>query len=374
MTHLLPPQMLRLFVARAPLEYVTPLREDKNWNAPPENRSASRIARGDVTPLTGVAAFLERARQQAADRGETTEDDANYTHALVTQTEMRREERAKRRTEMKRRMLEECKCNLSDGLDDPKKDTHAIGDPFKTLFLARLPYSTTEQDLRREFDRYGPIERIAIVHDQQGKSRGYAFILFERERDMRTAYSRAEGIRLEARRVLVDVERGRTVKDWKPKRLGGGLGGQSRRAKIKPVVDNCMLVLTDSVARAMPSMRGGRGRGGGGSFRGRGRGGGRDGGMGARGDRGFDRDRGFERDQGYHRDQGYNRDRPSSFATSSHGYGDRPRFVREGQRDAISSNSGPGLSYQDRDNTSTSHGYSRVASHYDDRSPKRARF
>lgn len=33
------------------------------------------------------------------------------------------------------------------------------------------------------------------------------------------------------RRLLIDVERGRTVKGWKPRRLGGGLGGRP-----KPVV------------------------------------------------------------------------------------------------------------------------------------------
>jgi len=31
---------------------------------------------------------------------------------------------------------------------------------------------------------------------------------------------------------LVDVERGRTVKDWKPRKLGGGLGS-SRKTKAK---------------------------------------------------------------------------------------------------------------------------------------------
>ena len=54
--------------------------------------------------------------------------------------------------------------------------------------MSRLAYTTTERELRREFDRYGPIERIAIVRDRDGKSRGYAFILFERERDMRSTY------------------------------------------------------------------------------------------------------------------------------------------------------------------------------------------
>lgn len=35
-----------------------------------------------------------------------------------------------------------------------------------------------------------------------------------------------DGIRIKDRRIKVDVERGRTVKGWKPRRLGGGLGGR----------------------------------------------------------------------------------------------------------------------------------------------------
>lgn len=42
------------------------------------------------------------------------------------------------------------------------------------------------------------------------------------------AYKRADGKKLDGRRVLVDVERGRTVKGWLPRRLGGGLGGTRR--------------------------------------------------------------------------------------------------------------------------------------------------
>lgn len=34
------------------------------------------------------------------------------------------------------------------------------GDAFKTLFVARLSYDTTEKDLEREFGRFGPIERV----------------------------------------------------------------------------------------------------------------------------------------------------------------------------------------------------------------------
>jgi len=38
------------------------------------------------------------------------------------------------------------------------------------------------------------------------------------------AYKSADGKKIDGRRVLVDVERGRTVKGWRPRRLGGGLG------------------------------------------------------------------------------------------------------------------------------------------------------
>ncbi|XP_025052097.1 U1 small nuclear ribonucleoprotein 70 kDa isoform X3 [Alligator sinensis] len=43
-----------------------------------------------------------------------------------------------------------------------------------------------------------------------------------------SAYKHADGKKIDGRRVLVDVERGRTVKGWRPRRLGGGLGGTRR--------------------------------------------------------------------------------------------------------------------------------------------------
>ena len=40
-------------------------------------------------------------------------------------------------------------------------DPNIRGDAFKTLFVARLSYDTTEKDLEREFGRFGPIERVS---------------------------------------------------------------------------------------------------------------------------------------------------------------------------------------------------------------------
>jgi hypothetical protein len=46
------------------------------------------------------------------------------------------------------------------------------------------------------------------------KPRGYAFIEYEHKKDMKEAYKQSDGRKIEGRRILVDVERGRTVENW----------------------------------------------------------------------------------------------------------------------------------------------------------------
>ncbi|CBQ69729.1 related to SNP1-U1 small nuclear ribonucleoprotein [Sporisorium reilianum SRZ2] len=229
MTHLLPPSLIRLFAPRPPLEYVAPLRYDPSPSSAPRSKDPSQPT--VRAPLTGVAATLERIKQDAADRGESTDDIAqltsssSYTLSRATLREIELEARRAAKAATKQRGLETYA---------PASNAAATPDAYKTLFLARLSYDVTEKDLHREFDMYGPIETIRLVRDRNGKSRGYAFIAYERERDMKAAYKDADGIKIHGRRVMVDVERGRTVKDWKPMRLGGGLGGTSRKPKKQP--------------------------------------------------------------------------------------------------------------------------------------------
>lgn len=110
------------------------------------------------------------------------------------------------------------RCSIDDVadirifLDKPQEDPNIRGDPFKTLIVARLSYDATEQDLEREFGRFGAIERVCFTHvpistksnkrhtqirvvvdthkDEKSKKkkkkhRGYAFVVYEREKDMR---------------------------------------------------------------------------------------------------------------------------------------------------------------------------------------------
>merc|ERR1711937_1132073 len=120
---------------------------------------------------------------------------------------------------------------------DPHKDSKATDDPFKTLFVARISYDTTEKKLKREFEVFGSIKKVRMVYDQKGKPRGYAFIEYEHERDLKNAYKQGDGKKIDGRRVMVDVERGRTVEGWLPRRLGGGRGpgrvGKPSKKKAK---------------------------------------------------------------------------------------------------------------------------------------------
>ncbi|KAL5715228.1 U1 small nuclear ribonucleoprotein [Ranunculus cassubicifolius] len=187
--------LLKLFEPRPPLEF----------KAPPEKRKCPSY--------TGMAQFVSNFAEPGdpeyappAKKGETSAQKRARIHKL------RLESGAKKAAEE----LEKY---------DPSSDPNISGDPYKTLFVARLNYETTESRIKREFETYGPIKKVRMVTDKvNNKPKGYAFIEYAHTRDMKAAYKQADGRKLDNRRVLVDVERGRTVPNWRPRRLGGGLG------------------------------------------------------------------------------------------------------------------------------------------------------
>ena len=96
------------------------------------------------------------------------------------------------RIERKRREKEEqetYKLEQKIALWDPQSNPEGTTDPFRTLFVSRINFYTSESKLKREFETYGPIKQIKIVSDQKtGKPRGYCFIEFEQEKDMHCKY------------------------------------------------------------------------------------------------------------------------------------------------------------------------------------------
>jgi U1 small nuclear ribonucleoprotein 70kDa len=233
-SHLLPPQLLRLFAPRAPLPYLKPVGRDPD--VPLKSLARKPPTLGVYDTLKLIREEKEAAENKAFEKGENPdgedevkpvngkqdlkEEGEDKNGAKVVKKESKEDdlittlpvnERIKARRELRRKKQEK---DLVEGIkncmyhhstltccrgpsfsspaspvdpqtDNPAEDEEIVGDPYKTLFVARLPYELTESDLRREFEMYGPLERIRLVRNKDGKSRGYAFLVYERERDMK---------------------------------------------------------------------------------------------------------------------------------------------------------------------------------------------
>ncbi|CAN1814170.1 U1 small nuclear ribonucleoprotein 70 kDa [Linum perenne] len=187
--------LLKLFEPRPPLEF----------KPPPEKRKCP--------PYLGMAQFVNNFAEPG---------DPEYAPPI-----QEAETPTQRRARIHKLRLEKGAEHAAEELKkyDPTNDANVSGDPYKTLFVARLNYETSESRIKREFESYGPIKRVRLVTDKDtNKPKGYAFIEYVHTRDMKAAYKQADGRKIDGRRVLVDVERGRTVPNWRPRRLGGGLG------------------------------------------------------------------------------------------------------------------------------------------------------
>lgn len=112
--------------------------------------------------------------------------------------------------------------------NDPQLVPANLKDPYRTVFVSRLDYAATELNVSETLGQYGSIESVTLIRDRNDKPRGYGFVVFERDIDAKTCVRELAptGITIGTRLALVDMERGRIVRNWMPRRLGGGLGGR----------------------------------------------------------------------------------------------------------------------------------------------------
>jgi U1 small nuclear ribonucleoprotein len=79
------------------------------------------------------------------------------------------ETRAEKKDRIRQLKLEQGAAKVAEELQkyDPQNDPNVTGDPYKTLFVARLNYETSEQKVKRDFEAYGPIKRVSICGKSQ---------------------------------------------------------------------------------------------------------------------------------------------------------------------------------------------------------------
>ncbi|KAL3923245.1 MAG: hypothetical protein SGILL_001762 [Bacillariaceae sp.] len=266
---MMPPHVRATFVPNPPLKFLPPIK----------NRSNKKI--------TGVFSFLDKLEKTPPPERVVNKVPKELKAAAMKEKKRQHEEKLQPLIEEYRKAQQKCGGEYQ-GMNC-----------YNTLFVGRLAYEVTERKLLREMEAFGPVKDIKLVVNKDGKSRGFGYVEYENEEDMKRAYRAANGMRIEGRFIVVDVERGHTVPAFLPRRLGGGLGGTRLGGKDKNVFTPGRYDPSRPDERPQgpppmmmmdgggPPMGMGRGRGGGGGGGGHYGGGGGD--RGGYGDRGGDR-------------------------------------------------------------------------------------
>jgi U1 small nuclear ribonucleoprotein 70kDa len=188
----LPPSILSLFSPRPPVPYLPP------------------IQKKELSSYEGCSSYTDKFEEESETKDWVPPE---RKYVIIERKKKEKEERKKR--------------NFEELLSkwDPHKDEKIKGDPNNTIFVGHLDSSITEEDLKKKFEEYGNVTRVRVVKNEKKKKDFiYGFIEFEKHKDFKLAYQNANGKRVGKGTIIVDYERGRTIRNWKPKRLGEGLG------------------------------------------------------------------------------------------------------------------------------------------------------
>lgn len=78
------------------------------------------------------------------------------------------------------------------------------------LYVGRLSYQTTEQDLTSLFEQVGPVTSATVITDRDtGRSKGFGFVEMGNAQDGQNAISQINGTTLAERTITVSEARER---------------------------------------------------------------------------------------------------------------------------------------------------------------------
>ncbi len=79
------------------------------------------------------------------------------------------------------------------------------------IFVGNLPFSATEDEIRRLFEPYGTIDRVAIITDREtGRSRGFGFVEMAADARAQDAINELDGTELGGRNLRINEAQSRS--------------------------------------------------------------------------------------------------------------------------------------------------------------------
>lgn len=89
------------------------------------------------------------------------------------------------------------------------------------IFVAKLDFQTTSEDLQSLFEQFGEVESAKVIFDREtGRSRGFAFVEMPSDDEGSEAINSLNGTSVDGRVIV--------VKKAEPRPAGGGGGGDRR--------------------------------------------------------------------------------------------------------------------------------------------------
>lgn len=98
---------------------------------------------------------------------------------------------------------------------------------MKNIFVGNLDFNTAEDELRKLFEAYGPVDRITILTDRDtGRSRGFGFVEMANAEEGDKAIAALNGTQIGGRTLNVNEARPKTERSGGGDRDRGGRGGR----------------------------------------------------------------------------------------------------------------------------------------------------
>jgi hypothetical protein len=199
-----------------PTRAVPPLQVDDDLRPKLIDHDPDRPTRPPGMPsraiIDALAHKVDEHRSAAPTTSSTDPEERNPIYAYIRQARKRIEDETKRW--------------------NPDADLHITGDPKCTIIVARMTPTTTEEDLRAHFSRYGKVldNGVRIVRQRNpatdgsapeggGRSKGYGFVCFKFPDEAKAAVKSGNGTVLNGKEILVDFERARRQPKFRPQRL-----------------------------------------------------------------------------------------------------------------------------------------------------------
>ena len=92
------------------------------------------------------------------------------------------------------------------------------------IYVANLPWSVTDDELRSAFEAYGNVSSATVIKDRDtGRSRGFGFVEMPDDGEAKAAIENLNDSQMGGRPLTVNEARPRAERP--PRRDGGGYGG-----------------------------------------------------------------------------------------------------------------------------------------------------